>query len=585
MNAFTVSLSRDALALIEIIPDCVSVLDFDGAVIAINAVGLQQFDIDDRTWLGRRWLAWWPPEIQTHVEKGLSEARSGRKGHFFGYCPTAKGAPKWWHVSVTPLLDECGRVSSLLCIARDITNALRSAETRLRALADNIPQLAWLADGSGWVFWCNKRWYEYTGTTPEEVAGLGWKKCHHPDHIDRVLKKFLDCMRTGEAWEDTFPLKSATGEYRWFLSRAMPSYSKNGSVVLWCGTNTDITAEKEATARLQRKARLIELSHEAILAWDLDGQIITWNKGCEELYGFSRAEAIGARSHDLLKRRLPNHWDEFEALLRRERAWSGELIQISKEGSEMWVDCRMEVMEIDGREIVLETNRDVTERHEAEATRELLIGELHHRIKNTLATIQSIATQTARNSKDMRSFLDSFEGRLRSIAATHGVLTESDWTGARLGDLIETELRASIDDTSRISVRGENVLLAPQTALHLALILHELAVNALKYGSLSVSQGRVQVEWERPKEGGEITLLWKEIGGPQVEPPSSRGFGATLIERSQALPQLSVDMRYPEDGVECLLTVTVAGEEAQKLFCMRGVRQGYNLRSATSSIR
>ncbi len=579
-------LASQVVEFLDLLPDCVSVVGLDGAVQSINAAGLRLFDFDDASRVGRSWISWWPEEIRAHVEDALEKARAGAPSSFFGYCPTAKGVPKWWDVTITPLAGADGRPKGLLCVARDITRALREAETRLRALADNIAQLAWMADSSGYIFWYNKRWYEYTGTTPQEVAGWGWKKCHHPDHIDRVIKKFSECVLAGETWEDTFPLKSASGEYRWFLSRAMPTRDEAGRITLWCGTNTDITEARQATARLQRKARLIELSHEAILAWELDGEIITWNRGCEQLYGFSRAEAIGAKSHDLLKTRLVNDWDAFLEMLRRERAWSGELIHSAKDGTEMWIDSRMEVVDIDGRSLVLESNRDITERRRADETRELLIGELHHRVKNTLAIVQSLAKQTARNAKDIDQFLEAFEGRLRSIAAAHGILTESDWSGARLRDLIEAELRSTVGDPSRVEISGENVFLAPQTALHLALILHELAVNAIKHGALSVARGRVRVNWTRGEDASRIAIVWKESGGPPVRQPTSRGFGAILIERSQ-LPQLSVRLSYAEDGVECRIEAETAREDGEKLrlFKMAQARTAQSFRSATSSIR
>lgn len=155
---------------------------------------------------------------------------------------------------------------------------IRESEVRFRMMADNISQLAWMADGKGWIFWYNKRWFEYTGTTLEEMQGWGWKKVHHPDYIDRVVKRVQWSWDTGEIWEDTFPLRSKEGEYRWFLSRALPLRDENGQVVLWFGTNTDITERKAAEEALLLANRskdefLSVLSHElrtplnAILGW------------------------------------------------------------------------------------------------------------------------------------------------------------------------------------------------------------------------------------------------------------------------------------------------------------------------------
>jgi PAS domain S-box-containing protein len=142
------------------------------------------------------------------------------------------------------------------CFTRDVTRhkradeALRESEDRFRTLADNISQFAWTADPTGWIFWYNQRWYEYTGTTFEEMQGWGWEKVHHPDHLERVITKWKHAHITGESWEDTFPLRGFDGAYRWFLSRALPVRDAEGRIIRWFGTNTDITELREAQASL-----------------------------------------------------------------------------------------------------------------------------------------------------------------------------------------------------------------------------------------------------------------------------------------------------------------------------------------------
>jgi PAS domain S-box-containing protein len=143
-------------------------------------------------------------------------------------------------------------------------NELREGEERFRNLANNISQLAWMADEKGWIFWCNQRWFDYTGTTLEEMAGWGWEKVHHPDHRQRVVDRIADCFRTGEIWEDTFPLRGRDGNYRWFLSRAVPMRDPSGSVLRWFGTNTDITERKEAEEEALRSAMERKIMEEAL---------------------------------------------------------------------------------------------------------------------------------------------------------------------------------------------------------------------------------------------------------------------------------------------------------------------------------
>ena len=124
-------------------------------------------------------------------------------------------------------------------------------EEQFRILVNSIPQLAWMADCDGHHFWYNDRWYDYTGTTLEEMQGWGWQKVHHPQEIERVIERFKLALATGEPWEDTFPIRSKTGEYRWFLSRALPIFDREGKVERWFGTNTDITEQRELERALQ----------------------------------------------------------------------------------------------------------------------------------------------------------------------------------------------------------------------------------------------------------------------------------------------------------------------------------------------
>jgi PAS domain S-box-containing protein len=136
---------------------------------------------------------------------------------------------------------------------------LREAEERFRTLANNISQLAWMADEKGHIFWYNQRWFDFTGTTLEEMAGWGWQKVLHPDHVVQVVAKINKCFRTNDVWEDTFPLRDRDGNYRWFLSLAVPIRDPEGNVFRWFGTNTDITERKLSEERLVRTVG--ELKH------------------------------------------------------------------------------------------------------------------------------------------------------------------------------------------------------------------------------------------------------------------------------------------------------------------------------------
>jgi PAS domain S-box-containing protein len=135
---------------------------------------------------------------------------------------------------------------------RQAEAAVREREAQFTALAENIPQLAWMADEAGHLYWYNQRWYEYTGTTPEQMQPDGWRQVHHPAYLEAAAAKFWSSVQAGQPWEDTFPIRSKDGEYRWFLSRAQPIRDDQGRVVRWFGTNTDVTEQKQLQEQLER---------------------------------------------------------------------------------------------------------------------------------------------------------------------------------------------------------------------------------------------------------------------------------------------------------------------------------------------
>lgn len=201
---------------------------------------------------------------------------------------------------------------------------------------------------------------------------------------------------------------------------------------------------------------------------------------------------------------------------------------------------------------------DVTDRHISEERRSLLIRELHHRVKNTLATVQAIVGSTARTATSIDSFHEAFVGRIKSLAHTHSVLTEATWQTARLRDLLASELMPyaeSETETSpdlRILLDGPAVDLPSDIAVPIGMAIHELTTNAAKYGALSTGQGRVAITWS--VAAGMLHLDWRESGGPRVEPPTRQGFGSRLLQRvltTQVQARITTD--YAPEGFHLTL--------------------------------
>ncbi len=177
------------------------------------------------------------------------------------------------------------------------TQELKESEERFRTLANSIPQLVWMMDWEGFIFWYNERWYQYTGTTLQEMEGWGWMKVHHPDHVERVVKKFKHHISLGTPWEDTFPLRSSTGEWRWFLSRAEPVRSIDGEIIRWFGSNTDVTERLEVEQKLAHTSSLLQTITDSlddpVYAKDLEGRMIFMNPATQKVIGKSQREVFG----------------------------------------------------------------------------------------------------------------------------------------------------------------------------------------------------------------------------------------------------------------------------------------------------
>ena len=187
----------------------------------------------------------------------------------------------------------------------------------------------------------------------------------------------------------------------------------------------------------------------------------------------------------------------------------------------------------------------------AEALHGLLVNELNHRVKNTLATVQSIATQTFRTNSDSAEAQRKFSDRLVALGQTHGLLSEANWEGADVGGVAQRVLEPYATEPGRVRATGPEILMPSAQALMLSMVFHELATNAVKYGALSSSSGRIVVEWQR--EGNELALTWREQGGPPAHEPTQTGFGSRLITRGLAGSGGTAEMAYNESGLVCTI--------------------------------
>lgn len=315
----------------------------------------------------------------------------------------------------------------------------------------------------------------------------------------------------------------------------------------------------EHAAALARLTAHSDNSPLAIVELDAQQRIISWSKGAERLFGWRVAEVAGFGAAEV-KWLDAGLRADFAALM--DGMIAGALPRATRtlcfhtaEG--LLVDCECYCSALrDGTGRLLSINLqilDITDRKRAEETQKLLIGELNHRVKNTLASVQAIATQTLRHSAGPSDFAPTFIGRIHALANAHSLLSGATWQVASLKELVEGQLSIGAIDADRFQASGPVIDLLPEPALHLALVLHELVTNAHKYGALSVPDGSVALEWT--VADGKLVLEWQERNGPPVTPPTRRGFGTALIERSLRADGGSAIPQYGPDGVRWTLTL------------------------------
>ena len=317
-------------------------------------------------------------------------------------------------------------------------------------------------------------------------------------------------------------------------------------------------------------AAIVGSSDDAIISKTLDGIVTSWNRGATRIFGYLPEEIIGQPILRLIPLELRDEEVEILSKLKRgERVEHFETVRLTKDGR--LVDISLTISPVHGETGDLigasKIARDITEQKKAEKTRQLLLNELNHRVKNMLASVQAIVQGTLRNTSDPAQFVDSFSGRIQSLARVHSLLSMSTWYGADLRELIRDQIMRGPVDESRLTAWGPTVHLEPQMALHIALMLHELGTNSLKYGALSAPAGWITVSWT--VVDAVLNLQWVERGGPLAKAPAKRGFGSTLVEQSAKTVGGKALVVWESEGVTWQITLPLPGPEA-KIAASRG---------------
>lgn len=445
-------------------------------------------------------------------------------------------------------------------------------EAEYRLLADALPILCWIARADGYIIWYNRRWHDYCGTTPDAMRGWGWQDVHDPELLPEVMERWRQCIATGEAFEMLFPLRGADGHFRPFLTRAAPVRGHDGAIARWFGVNTEIGAQVRAEAALSASEAKYTVLTEAMpqMVWSClpDGHRDYCNAQWYEFTGLPVGAAEGWSWAHIL------HPEESDTVLTRLRhsLVTGEPYEIEyrmrhNSGDYRWALVRaLPVRDISGR--IVRWIGTCTDIHDAKLTAEkseILSRELSHRIKNIFAVIAGLVGLSARQEPQARSFADRLSHRILALGRAHEFARpHSDESRPHFDNAVTLQGMLAqlmepyrLDGRRRVRITGDDVEIDDQAATPIALVFHELATNAAKYGALLHDDGAVLVNIRRDDQS--VRIDWLEKDGPPVAgEPDRRGFGSQLAEMSverQLGGRLSRDWR--PDGLALTLSLPV----------------------------
>ena len=401
-----------------------------------------------------------------------------------------------------------------------------------------------------------------------EISRQHWRELVHPDDLpglDAIAHAAL-ANRESEIVSEFRILRD--GEVRWIESRFLVSYDDAGAPVRRIGAQIDVTERKRAEQTLAARDAQFELARRAArvgdYTYDIAAGTMRFTRTSMAIFGLSDStmEITARQWHSRVHRDdMQRVRDEHVRAFKEHRSELVSEFRVVRPGGEIkWIEARSLIAyDNAGRaERLTGIYIDVTERRKAEDHKSLLVAELDHRVKNVLACVAAIAQCSRECSGSAEEFLDMLNRRINSLANTHALLSRSRWQGVSLGELVRSELAFCAKDMSA-HIEGPELVLAAEATQPVAMVLHELATNAAKYGALSNGHGRVLARWRlssRGLTGGTLVIEWKETGGPAVVAPAASGYGTSVI-RDLIPYELggAVDYDFAPDGVCCRLEI------------------------------
>lgn len=465
---------------------------------------------------------------------------------------------------------EIGQRRLFTGIVRDVSERKRVEDERQKfvSLVDNSSDFIAMANPDWQVFYINRAGRELIGLPADDPISLEVRDLWDEATLPIILGEALPALLRGESFRFIGRVKHvATGEPIDVDCNTFGILdSGSGTTLAVSFSLRDIREQKRAEQALRdseaRLKAILDSAVDGVVTINERGIIESLNPAAEKIFGFSSAELIGHNVKVLMPDPYRSEHDQYLRNYRHtgHRKIIGigrEVMGRRKDGSEFPLDLSVSEVSLGDRRLFTGLIRDITERKQAEQHRNLLVAELSHRVKNTLAAVISIAQQSFLNVDTVKDGRGAFEGRIRALAQTHNRLAETQWSGASLRRVVEDEVSPyRRGESENIIIAGPEVHLRPKSAVALGMAFHELAINAAKYGALSSTTGKVDVQWSAAWNRDELLIRWTESQGPEVRPPARRGFGRLLLETGLAAELGGrVQLSFEKPGLSCIITV------------------------------